>query len=158
MPDGPDVSVVVPFGDDEERVGALAGRLAAHLRGLGLPFELLFVDESSRDNSVALLLLLPIPELRVLMAEPRHGFAVGARSARGKLLWFFDVEQARAPLAPFGWARRRVAEGADVVRVRGRFAVARRARTWPIVTELCGRGDAFGEVLARRARRRRLAV
>jgi len=128
---------------------------------LGLTFELLFVDENARDNSVALLLLLRelrVPELRVLSAESRHGFAVGAQAARGKLLWFFDVAQAGAPLAAFAWARRRISEGADVVCVRGRFWVARRARTWPIVTELPGRGDAFGEALARRARRRRLAV
>ena len=158
MPGGPDVSVVVPFGDDEELVGALAGRLAGHLRGLGLTFELLFVDENARDNSVALLLLLRLPELRVLLAGNRRGFAVGAQAARGKLLWFFDVAQAGAPLAPFSWARRRLGEGADVVYLRGRFSVARRARTWPIVTELAGRGDDFGEALARRARRRRLAV
>jgi hypothetical protein len=161
MSGGLDVSVVVPFRDDEERAGALARRLAAHLRALGLTFELLFVDEDSRDNSVALLLLLrdrELPELRVLTASGSLGFAVGAQVARGRALWFFDVAQADAPLAPFAWARRRLAEGVDVVRVSGRFTVARRARTWPIVAGLPGRGDAFAATLAKRARRRRLLV
>ncbi len=161
MSGGPDVSVVVPFRDDEERVGALARRLAAHLRALGLTFELLFVDEDARDNSVALLLLLrdrELRELRVLTASGALGFAVGARVARGRTLWFLDVAQAAAPLAPFAWARRRLAEGVDVVRVSGRFTVVRRARTWPVVAGLPGRGDAFAAALAARAHRRRLAV
>src|SRR5262249_17995876 len=81
MSGGPEVSVVVPFRDDEERVGALARRLAGHLRALGLSFELLFVDEDARDNSVALLLLLrdrELPELRVLTASGALGFALGS--------------------------------------------------------------------------------
>jgi hypothetical protein len=161
MSGGLDVSVLVPFRDDEEHVGALARRLAAHLRALGLSFELLFVDEDARDNSVALLHLLrdrEIPELRVLTASGALGFAVAARVARGRTLWFFDVAEADAPLAPFAWARRRVDEGVDVVRVSGRFTVARRTRVWPVVAGLPGRGEAFAAALAARARRRKLTV
>src|SRR5262249_29322853 len=99
-----------------------------------------------------------LPELRVLTASGALGFAVGAQVARGRALWFFDVRQADAPLAPFAWARRRLAEGIDVVRVSGRFTVARRTRVWPVVAGLPGRGDALASALAARARRRRLAV
>ena len=40
MSEGPrfDVSVILPFGDDEEAVGIAVRRTAEHLRGLGLSF------------------------------------------------------------------------------------------------------------------------
>ena len=39
MSDSPrfDVSVILPFGDDEEAVGIAVKRTAEHLRGLGVP-------------------------------------------------------------------------------------------------------------------------
>ena len=39
-----DVSVILPFGDDEEFVGIAVRRTAEHLRGLGLTFEIIAVD------------------------------------------------------------------------------------------------------------------
>ena len=53
-----DVSAVVPFGDDEDVIGASVQRIAALLRELGLGFEILAVDENSGDNSHAVLALL----------------------------------------------------------------------------------------------------
>src|SRR3972149_2814814 len=87
---GLDVSVVVPFADDEDCVGALSRRIAEHLRALRVRFEIVAVDEDSRDNSVALLSYLraSVPELRVIAADGMgHGFAAGARVARGRTLW-----------------------------------------------------------------------
>ena len=46
-----DVSVIMPFGDDEEAVGVAVRRTAEHLRGLALRFEILAIDEDSGDNS-----------------------------------------------------------------------------------------------------------
>src|SRR5678810_56231 len=68
-----DVSVILPFGDDEEFVGIAVRRTAEHLRGLGLAFELLAIDEDSGDNSHAVLALLraEVPELRVTHAPGR---------------------------------------------------------------------------------------
>jgi hypothetical protein len=43
MSDSPryDVSVILPFGDDEEAVGVAVKRTAEYLRALGLAFEIL---------------------------------------------------------------------------------------------------------------------
>src|SRR3569832_2960581 len=91
MPDSPrfDVSVILPFGDDEEAVGVAVRRTAEYLRNLGVAFELLAIDEDSGDNSHAVLALLraEVPELRVTHAPGRgRGVDVGAARAQGMLL------------------------------------------------------------------------
>src|SRR3954464_7537020 len=84
-----DVSVILPFGDDEEAVGIAVRRTAEHLRGLGLSFEILAIDEDSGDNAHAVLALLraEVPGLRVTHASGRgRGVDVGASRAQGALL------------------------------------------------------------------------
>jgi MoxR-like ATPase len=53
-----DLSFVLRCRDDEERIGHTIQRIAAHLRGLGIRFELLVVDEGSGDNTMAVAALL----------------------------------------------------------------------------------------------------
>src|SRR5436305_11463361 len=87
MGDSPrfDVSVIMPFGDDEEAVGIAVRRTAEYLRGLNVAFEILAIDEDSGDNSHAVLALLrgEIPELRVTHA-PARGKGVDAGAARAQ--------------------------------------------------------------------------
>ena len=106
MSEGPrfDVSVILPFGDDEEAVGIAVRRTAEHLRGLGLSFEILAIDEDSGDNSHAVLALLraEVPELRVTHAPGRgKGVDVGAARAQGTLLVVSTPDVASASLASF---------------------------------------------------------
>jgi hypothetical protein len=100
-----DVSVVVPFGDDEDSVGTSFKRVADHLRRRGLRFELIAVDEDSGDNSAMLLSLLAnaMPELRIVPMV-RHAVlggragaaqATGARVARGRTLILLDLSWLR---------------------------------------------------------------
>jgi glycosyltransferase involved in cell wall biosynthesis len=157
-----DVSVIVPFSDDEEVIGRLARRIARHLHSLHLDFELFCVDEGSSDNSVALLGWLQkhdVPELRLCSAEPGRGFATASAQARGRVLWLLDLVHAEAPLSAFAWAHSRLAEDhADIVIVSRRFVLARRARAWSALEGLRGRGAAFEARLRRRARFRGLRV
>lgn len=150
------------FSDDEEMVGRASRRIAEHLRGRGLRFELIAVDEDSGDNSHAVLALVrkEIPELRVLTATARgRGLSLGAAEARGRVVWFIDVHAAVSPLAPFGRAYRFVDRGqADLVIVPGRFTVAYRSRTASVLDNLRGRGDIFERRLRKRAKAARLAV
>src|SRR6188768_3410756 len=84
------VSVILPFGDDEDFVGIAVRRTAEHLRGLGLAFEILAIDEDSGDNSHAVLALLraEVPELRVAHAPGRgRGFDTGIARAQGRAVW-----------------------------------------------------------------------
>jgi hypothetical protein len=156
-----DLSVVLPFGDDEDVVGVACRRVAAHLRAFHLRFEILAVDEDSGDNSHAVLALvrLDVPELRVIGAVGRdRGLAVGVSQARGSAVWLLDVAAALAPLAPFARAHRHVARGqADVVVVENRFAVCYRTRCLDALDGVRGHGDLFHRRVLRRARARRLA-
>ena len=151
-----DVSVVLTFSDDEEIIGNACRRVAAHLRGRGLSFEIIAVDEDSRDNSHAVLALVrtDVPELRVVAAAVRdRGFATGARQARGRALWMLDAATASAPLAPFGRAYRFVARGeADAVVIRHRFTVCYRTRCVETLDSVRGRGEQFQARFTRRAK------
>jgi hypothetical protein len=156
-----DLSVIIPFTDDEEKVGSLSRRVAAHLNVLEARFEILAVDEGSGDNSLALLSLLrdELPWLRVLAASSGRGFAAGAREARGRIVWLWDAASAAAPLAPFFWAHGRVSGGAgDVVIVPGRYAVCHRTAAWRVLDRARGRGRDYERQLAKYALRANLRV
>jgi undecaprenyl-phosphate 4-deoxy-4-formamido-L-arabinose transferase len=51
----PDLSVVVPVYNEQEGLASLFARLYPALDALGLRYELIFVDDGSRDRSAALL-------------------------------------------------------------------------------------------------------
>ncbi|HTE50530.1 MAG TPA: hypothetical protein VK698_06665 [Kofleriaceae bacterium] len=157
-----DVSVIVPFSDHEEVVGSACGRIARHLGELGLSFEILAVDEASGDNSHAVLGLLrrSLAALRIVAgARPGRGFAIGSAFARGRVLWLIDPDAALRSLAPFGRAHARVGRGElDLAVVRGRFAVAKRARCLSLIDTIHGHGGGFERRLVRRAEGRRLVV
>src|SRR3569832_1935826 len=91
MPDSPrfDVSVILPFGDDEEAVGVAVRRTAEYLRNLGVAFELLAIDADSDDNTHTVLALLraDVPEKHVTHAtKHNHKNNVGAARAQGTIL------------------------------------------------------------------------
>jgi len=155
-----DVSVILTFSDHEEIIGSACRRIADHMRSRALRFEIIAVDEDSRDNSHAVLGLVrtDVPELRVIAAAARdRGFAVGARQAQGRALWLLDADAATSPLAPFGRAYRFVARGqADAVVVRHRFTVCYRSRCIEVIDAVRGRGEQFQARFARRARLEKL--
>lgn len=151
-----EISVVVPFADDEDSIGTAIQRLADHLRPLDLPFEILAVDEDSGDNSHAVLALLraQVPELRVVHAPGRgRGADAGAARAQGRALWIIDPEVAlvAGALAPAAAAFAQIAAGAvDAVVVHGHHVIANRVRALPALVGLRARRDALRRRLARR--------
>ena len=157
-----ELSVVVPFGDDEDSIGTAIQRLAEHVRPLGIPFEILAVDEDSGDNSHAVLALLraPVPELRGVPAPGRgRGADAGASRAQGKLLWIIDPDLALGSLAPALAAIPVVAAGeVDAVVVHDHYVVANRLRALPAIAGLRGNRDARRRRLARRMAARGLRL
>lgn len=127
-----DVSVILPFGDDEEFVGNAVRRTAEHLRSLGLAFEILAIDEDSGDNSHAVLALLraEVPELRVTHAPGRgRGVDAGAARAQGTLLVVSTPDVAAASLDGVGDACRRLLAGeGDAEVALNRYTVSHRIR------------------------------
>jgi hypothetical protein len=128
-----DLSVILPFGDDEEAVGVAVRRTAEYLRDLGVSFELLAIDEDSGDNSHAVLALLraEVPEIRVTHAPGRgRGVDVGTARAQGTALLVITPDVAAASLDGVGDAVRRVLAGeGDAEVALGRYTVCHRVRS-----------------------------
>src|ERR1700742_3447907 len=76
----PDVSVVVPVFDEEGAAPDLAREIAAAFAGRA--FELIFVDDASRDGTAAALRALQgeIPQLRLLAHAKNAGQSRAVRS------------------------------------------------------------------------------
>ncbi|MBL0216894.1 MAG: hypothetical protein IPQ07_23820 [Myxococcales bacterium] len=164
MSEGPrfDVSVILPFGDDEEFVGIAVRRTAEHLRGLGLSFEILAIDEDSGDNSHAVLALLrgELPELRVTHASARgRGIDVGAGRAQGTLLVVATPDVASASLDGVGDAcRRLLANEGDAEVALTRYTVAHRVRALAAFRGARLLGPAMHRRLAKRLQVQNLSI
>lgn len=147
-----DLTVIIPFADDEEVLGGALRRMAAFFRASGAGFEILAVDEDSGDNSHAVLAILrpELPELRVLHAPTRgRGAETGAARAQGGVMAIVSPALTEAGLPALAAAIQRVTEGvSDLEFAIGQFIVAHRARSL----------DAFhGVRLAGEVSQRRLA-
>src|SRR3954466_851117 len=157
-----DISVILPFGDDEEAVGIAVRRIAEYVRALGVSFELLAIDEDSGDNSHAVLALLraDVPELRVTHASGRgRGVDVGAARAQGTLLLVTTPDVASASLDGAGEALRRLlAQDGDAEVALGRYTVAHRVRALVAFRGARLIGAAMHRRLAKRLQVRNLSV
>jgi glycosyltransferase involved in cell wall biosynthesis len=116
----PFLSVVVPIYNEEESIPALYARLGAALERLGRPYEIIAVDDGSRDRSFALLRDLAAQDrrLRVLRFRRNFGqtaaFAAGFDRAQGELIVTIDADLQNDPNdIPLLLAK--AAEGFDVV-------------------------------------------
>ncbi len=50
MTQGPALSVIVPFYNEEDSIGRMHAAIVAAVEPLGVPFEMVFVDDGSRDR------------------------------------------------------------------------------------------------------------
>ena len=97
----PDVSVVVPVFDEEGAAPALAREIAQAFKGRR--FEMIFVDDASRDGTRAALKAMSgeIPELRVLAHAKNSGQSRAVRSgilaARGGVIVTLDGDGQNDP-------------------------------------------------------------
>jgi len=157
-----DVSVVMPFGDDEEFVGIAVRRTAEYLRGMNMAFEILAIDEDSGDNSHAVLALLraEVPELRVTHAPARgRGVDVGVARAQGTLVVVATADVASASLDGVGdSARRLLAGNGDAEVALARYTIAHRVRSLIAFRGARLIGPAMHRRLAKRLQVRNLNV
>jgi hypothetical protein len=149
----PEISVVLAVGNAEDKVGHQIRRVAGHLRRLGVSFEILAVNDGSSDNSlsIATLLATSVPELRVLSRNVSgRAFLRGTSEARGAAVVLLEASRT-VSFAPLGWALSRLAAGREAVILRGRYIVARRLMTLPVIVRASGPGLFFEAVFERRA-------
>src|SRR5215472_5801953 len=92
----PDVSVVVTVYDEEAALPELVRRLREALDGWGRPWEVLFVDDGSRDGSRRLLRRAHAddPRMRVILLKRNFGqhpaMAAGMAAARAPVVVTMD--------------------------------------------------------------------
>ncbi|WP_310542282.1 glycosyltransferase family 2 protein [Phenylobacterium sp.] len=97
----PDISVVVPVFDEEGAAPGLAREIAAAFAGRN--FEMVFVDDRSRDATVAALTALKseLPQLRVLSHRSNSGqsraIRTGILAARGSIIVTLDGDGQNDP-------------------------------------------------------------
>jgi glycosyltransferase involved in cell wall biosynthesis len=149
----PEISVVLSVRDDEELIGHQVRAITTHLTSLGRSFEIVAVNDGSRDNSFAMLELLAsrTPELRMVRANTAgRAFLRGASEARGAVIVLCEASRPLF-LGPLNWALGRLASGREAVILRGRYIVARRLLALPIIVRASGPGLMFERVFEQRA-------
>lgn len=101
-PQLPEISVVVPVFNEQDNVPSLVHEIVAALRGV-VPFEIVFVDDHSRDDTLAVLqgLKNQVPELRVLHHVDQSGqstaIRTGVKAARGEWIATLDGDGQNDP-------------------------------------------------------------
>lgn len=92
----PKLSVVIPIFNEEEILPELYQRLSVSLRSVGLPYEIIFVDDGSTDSSIELLekLVATEPHIRVVQLSRNFGLSVavtaGLDHAAGEFVALMD--------------------------------------------------------------------
>jgi glycosyltransferase involved in cell wall biosynthesis len=120
LPGFPHISIVVPIYNEEENIPLLYERLTADLSRLGMLYEIIAVDDGSRDRSFALLreFAATDPRLRVVRFRRNFGqtaaFAAGFERARGEVVVTIDADLQNDP-ADIGKLLHKIDEGFDVV-------------------------------------------
>ena len=99
----PFLSVVIPFRDEAQSLGALHEELARVLDGFAFDSEILFVDDASGDDGCDVVRDFAAEDLRVrLLSLSRHAgqsaaLAAGFRAARGEVIATLDADLQNVP-------------------------------------------------------------
>jgi len=99
----PEITVVVPVYDEEESLPDLQAELLAALEPMRRPFEIVYVDDASDDESLAVMLDLRRgdPRVRVIGLQGRSGqtaaMAAGFDHARGSIVVTIDGDLQNDP-------------------------------------------------------------
>ena len=98
-----DISVVVPVYNEEENLPVLIPQIAEVLKPLAKTFEMIFVDDGSKDQSRPLLkkMILEYPQIRILGFKKNCGEtaagAAGIKEARGEIVITIDADLQNDP-------------------------------------------------------------
>jgi glycosyltransferase involved in cell wall biosynthesis len=116
----PELSVVIPLYNEVESVPDLYRQLTAALEALSRPYEIIVVDDGSKDGSFAALAELHARDarLKVIRFRRNYGqtaaFAAGFAQARGEWVITMDADLQNDP-ADIGKLIAKAEEGYDVV-------------------------------------------
>src|SRR5437870_11106541 len=113
-------SIVVPFYNEQENIPPLYMKLTEVLDGIGEPYELVFVDDGSKDNSFKVLSDIYEHDCRVNVVRLRRNFGqtaalkAGFDFARGEVVVSMDGDLQHDP-EEIPRFLEKIAEGYDLV-------------------------------------------
>src|SRR5512139_2204724 len=116
----PELSVVIPIRNESPNIAQLVDELTAALQGTGRPYEILFVDDGSTDDSFERLAAVQARDARVRVIRFRRNFgqtaafAAGFAYARGRLIITSDGDLQNDP-GDIPALVARIDEGYDIV-------------------------------------------
>ena len=116
----PDLTVIVPAYNEAGRIGPSLERILAYLRGLSQSWELVVVDDGSRDQTAEVVrqVLANEPGARLISYQPNRGkgcaVRTGVLAAQGRWVVFLDADLSTPP-EEIANALRYLGEGYDMV-------------------------------------------
>lgn len=103
MSDQPLVSVVIPVYNEEENLPELLSRLKASMDSLGRSYEILFVNDGSRDRSLEILRQASAGEPHITVIDFNRNYGqhaavfAGFEHARGEIIVTLDADLQNPP-------------------------------------------------------------
>jgi len=103
MSQQPEISVIVPFYNEEESIRRMHGAIVAAVEPLDLPFEMVFVNDGSRDRTLEIAIEIAREDERVRVVNFRRNYgqtpamAAGIEHAQGKVLVTMDGDLQNDP-------------------------------------------------------------
>jgi len=138
---GPHFSIVIPVFNEEENLEELHTRLTEVLEEIGETYELVFVDDGSRDRTAAMLRAMHEEDPRVTLLRFSRNFGhhiaitAGLDAARGEYIVMMDGDlQDRPEAIPDLYAK--IQEGFDLVygvRAQKKHSLFKRVTSWMFV-------------------------
>ncbi len=116
----PLLSIIVPFYNEEDSIGPLHSAIVAAIEPLHIAFEMVFVDDGSRDATCARGEAIARRDARVRVVKFRRNYgqtaamAAGIDHASGEILVTMDGDLQNDP-ADIGLFLAKMAEGYDIV-------------------------------------------
>lgn len=114
------LSVIVPFYNEAENIGRMHQAIVNAVEPLGVPFEMVFVDDGSKDDTLKLATEIARNDPRVRVVKFRGNFgqtpamAAGIEHARGEILITMDGDLQNDP-ADIRNFLEKMDEGYDIV-------------------------------------------
>lgn len=115
-----DLSVVIPFYNEEENIRGLYERLTVVLNQLGLSYEIVFINDGSRDNTARILDKLFKGDKSLKIVELRKNFGqsaalqAGFKQAEGEIVIAMDGDLQHFP-EDIPLFLEKMSEGYDIV-------------------------------------------
>ena len=99
----PDISIVIPAYNEEDSLHPLMGELYPVMKEMGRPFEIIFINDGSKDQTLAILydFFKRYPEVKVVDLNGNFGqhmaIMAGFEETRGDIIITLDADLQNPP-------------------------------------------------------------